>query len=131
MKRKILGVLTAVATLFAGVLAPAAVFADNEFTTDACSIADAAQKEALGCNQSKTAPSVVTGILQGVISIMGILAVVMIIVGGQRYMTANGDPQKVAQAKNIITWSLVGLIIAMLAFAIVTFISSGIAGSGE
>ena len=52
----------------------------------------------------------------------------MIIAAGQRYITANGDPGKIAQSKTMIIYSIVGLIVAVLAFAIVTFIQTAIFG---
>ena len=54
--------------------------------------------------------------------IVAALAVVMIIVGGIRYVLSAGNQAAVTAAKSTIVYSVIGLIIALLAFAIVNFI---------
>lgn len=54
--------------------------------------------------------------------VLGIVAVVMIIVGGIKYATANGDASKVKSAKDTVMYSVVGLIVAIMAWGIVTFV---------
>ena len=51
-----------------------------------------------------------------------IIAVIMIIVGGIKYVTSNGDSSKITSAKNTILYSVVGLVVALLAYAIVGFV---------
>jgi len=55
------------------------------------------------------------------------IAVLMIVIGGLRYILAHGDPSAVAQARNSMLYALVGLIIIMVAFSIVTFVVRWIA----
>lgn len=132
MIKRFLG--TIIAMLFGMSMATAGtlpVFADNTWTSDACSSADAGQRAALGCDDGgTTAPKVVTNLLQVAISIVGIVSVVMIIVAGARFISAQGDPAQVQQAKNMIMYSVIGLIVAILSFAIVTFISTNIFAQG-
>lgn len=78
-----------------------------------------------------------SGILTQMINMMlfavGILSVIMLIYGGLRYVLSNGDSKKVDAAKNTILYAIVGLIIAMLSYAIINFIISlfmGSAGTG-
>jgi hypothetical protein len=54
--------------------------------------------------------------------IVGVAAVIMIIVGGFRYITSGGDSTKVGGAKNTLIYAIVGLIIVALAQAIVHFV---------
>lgn len=54
--------------------------------------------------------------------ILGILAVIMIIAGGIRYTISAGDASKVKAAKDTVLYSVVGLIVALLAWAIVRFV---------
>jgi len=54
--------------------------------------------------------------------IIGTVAVIMIILGGIRYTTSNGDSSQVTAAKNTILYSVIGLVVALLAFAIINFI---------
>ncbi len=54
--------------------------------------------------------------------IVGIAAVVMVIIGGFKYITSNGDSSNISSAKNTIIYALIGLAIAVLAQAIVAFV---------
>lgn len=54
--------------------------------------------------------------------IVGIVAVIMIIVGGFRYIVSGGDSGKVGDAKNTILYALIGLVIVALAQFIVRFV---------
>lgn len=128
--KKIVMILLSVLTIAFGtftIVRP--VMAENKLTEKACEAADEQQKAALGCDTNDQAPSVITFILNGVISIVGILAVGMLVVAGQRYITSSGDPGKVQQAKDMIVYSLVGVVIALLAFAVVNFVLGGIFGA--
>lgn len=54
--------------------------------------------------------------------IIGAVAVIMIILGGIRYVTSNGESAQITAAKNTILYSVIGLVVALLAYAIVNFI---------
>jgi hypothetical protein len=56
--------------------------------------------------------------------IIGIVAVLMIIVGGFRYIISGGDSGNVSSAKNTILYAIIGLIIVVFAQYIVKFILS-------
>ena len=56
--------------------------------------------------------------------IIGAISVIMLIIGGIRYTTSNGDQQAVQNAKNTILYAVVGLVIAILAFAAINFVIS-------
>ena len=64
-----------------------------------------------------------------VLSVLGIIAVIVIIIGGFTYMTSAGDAAKLTKAKNTILYGIVGLVIALLAYAIVNFVLSTVFGS--
>ena len=64
----------------------------------------------------------VTTILNAVIGALGIVAVIVIILGGVQYMTSTGDAAKVKKAKDTILYGIIGLVICVLAFAIVNFV---------
>ena len=63
-----------------------------------------------------------TDIINFFLYVGGIVAVVMIIVSGIQMTTSAGDPGAVKKAKNTLTWSIVGLLIMILAYAIVNFV---------
>lgn len=60
--------------------------------------------------------------------IVGVVAVIMIIYGGFRYITSGGDSGNVTNAKNTILYALVGLVIVALAQFIVKFVLSKATG---
>lgn len=55
----------------------------------------------------------------------GVIAVIMIVVAGIQYITSNGDSTKVVTAKYAIFYSAVGLVVVLLAFAIVNIVLGG------
>ena len=60
-------------------------------------------------------------------SVMGFLAVGMIVYGGFMLLTAQGDPARIKRGKDVVLYSVIGVILVMLAYAIVNFVmNSGI-----
>jgi len=59
---------------------------------------------------------------------VGAISVVMLIYGGFRYILSGGDAKKVTDAKNTILYAIIGLIISLLAYAIVNFILTSVIG---
>lgn len=126
--RRLVGVLLmAIVTVAAFGGLSGDVMAANSFDQKACNeITDAAQKAALGCSESRQATSVVNNLFNVVISVTGIVAVLVIVFGGQRYIVSRGDPGKIAMAKNMIIYGVIGMIVAALAYAIVNFVLKGV-----
>lgn len=54
--------------------------------------------------------------------IIGAISVIMLIIGGIRYTVSGGDSSAVTAAKNTILYAVVGIIVAILAYAIVNFV---------
>lgn len=54
--------------------------------------------------------------------IAGAIAVVMIVLGGLKYITSNGNADQVKSAKNTIMYAVIGLVVAIAAYAIVGFV---------
>ncbi len=52
----------------------------------------------------------------------GIIAVIMIILGGYWYVLSGGDPQKTKKAKDTILYAVIGLVISISAWIIVGFV---------
>ena len=76
-----------------------------------------------GCD-SGTGPSVESTVqtaINIVSWIVGIIAVIMIIVGGAKYVTSGGDSNGIQSAKNTIMYALIGIVIVALAQVIVQF----------
>ena len=64
----------------------------------------------------------VTLVLQIVFGIIGALAVIMLMVAAVRLIGAQGEPGQVAKARNSIVYAVIGIAVALLAEAIVTFV---------
>lgn len=64
-----------------------------------------------------------------VLYIVGVIAVIMLIIGGIKYVVSGGDAKKVTDAKNTVLYAIIGLIIAFLAFAIVNFVITSLPSS--
>lgn len=74
-----------------------------------------------------TKPSnVVWNIVRFVLLALGGVAVIMIIVGGFQYATSQGESAAITKAKNTILYAVIGLVVALSAAGIVTFITSNI-----
>lgn len=58
--------------------------------------------------------------------LVGAIAVIMIIIGGLRYVTSGGDQSSVSSAKNTILYAVIGVIVAFAGYAIVNFVIDAI-----
>lgn len=127
--KKLLLTFCAVLTLATPALVPAvASAADTNIRKGLCSGAnfniDTANQT--DCVASEANVNTFQGTLNKVINIIsilvGVLAVVMIIFGGFKYITSGGEAEKVKGAKNTILYGLIGIIIVALAQLIVKFV---------
>lgn len=68
-------------------------------------------------------PSLVANGVKILFFVVGVAAVVVIIVGGLLYVVSAGNPDRTKQAKDAVLYAVIGLVVAGLAFAIVTYIT--------
>ena len=61
--------------------------------------------------------------------IIGAISVIMLIIGGIRYVISGGDQAQVTAAKNTILYAIVGIVVAFLAYAAVNFVTQALAGT--
>lgn len=87
-------------------------------TDDNCSEAEA----------EESVNSIITTIIDIFSLVVGFVSVIMIIVGGFKYITSGGNDASVAGAKNTILFAIVGLVIVALAQVIVRFVLSRVEG---
>jgi Type IV secretion system pilin len=121
-------VLILIATMFSVfVFTPQLAFADAK--SEICrgvNTASGATGSACGSGSG------VTGILATVLNllsfIVGIAAVIMIIIGGLKYITSGGESSNVNSAKNTILYAVIGLVIVALAQVIVRFVLKRVSG---
>lgn len=62
--------------------------------------------------------------------LIGAISVIMLIIGGIRYVVSGGDSTAVTNAKNTILYAIVGVVVAILAYAVVNFVIGSFAGQG-
>jgi len=70
--------------------------------------------------------TVAKNLIQVILGFLGIIAVVIILLGGFKWMTAAGNEDKVGEAKKIIIAGVIGLIIILGAWAIANFVLSNV-----
>lgn len=104
-------------------VSPSAVWADansDAVTHQAC----LDNPGAIGCNGVKIfgQQGIVTTIISTLIFVVGAVSVVMIVIGGLRYALSGGDSAGIKSAKDTILYAVVGLVVAILAYAIVQFV---------
>lgn len=61
--------------------------------------------------------------------LVGAISVIMLIIGGIRYVISGGDQAQVTSAKNTILYAIVGIVVAFLAYAAVNFVTQALAGT--
>lgn len=110
---------SAVATLWAG-----RVMAASNPAQDGADAAkpDGVPTDLLGEN------GIFTQITTTALYIIGFISVIMLIWGGLRYIVSGGDSKKVTDAKNTILYAIIGLVIAIFAYAIIKFVLTSIGG---
>lgn len=130
MRRLLVIILSLVSlSVSAGVmLAPSAAMAYDAFH-DACAQSNPSNGVPEVCNTPANAPDPISGangIIVKVVNILsiiiGIASVIMIIIGGLRYVLSNGDSNSINGAKNQILYALVGLVVAAAAQSIIVFV---------
>ena len=72
-----------------------------------------------------------TTIVNIMLFIIGALSVIMLIIGGIRYTISGGNASAITAAKNTIMYAIVGIIVAVLAYAIVNFVLTTLVGGGS
>jgi hypothetical protein len=125
-------------------MAPATVHAQaaqNQNTTTDCNSVTSGISHGADCAKPTNAPSNLFGansifvtITNILLFIIGAIAVIMLIIGGVRYVVSAGDQNAVTSAKNTILYAIIGIVVAFLAYAAVNFVSSqlqnGTSGTG-
>lgn len=82
-------------------------------------------QQKVGGNENKTSlEDQIKIVVNIMLFILGAIAVIMIIIGGIRYATSNGDSSSIKAAKDTILYAVIGLVVAIMSYAIVNFIVS-------
>lgn len=120
MKRIRHFILTTFIALFGLVATP---FVATTGAIDVYSGACSGNSSALcGASKKDDLPGIVKNVINLLFFVIGVIAVIMIVIGGIRYATSGGDSSQVQAAKNTVLYAVIGLVVAILAFAIVNFV---------
>ncbi|HEY5806226.1 MAG TPA: pilin [Candidatus Saccharimonadales bacterium] len=107
---------------------PAAVYAQNDIGDCLSQGSDLITGDGTTCNPGGTSEgaekiqNIVTMIINIFSIIVGIVAVIMIIYGGFKYITSGGDSGNITSAKNTIIYAIIGLVVVALAQFLVKFV---------
>jgi hypothetical protein len=128
----ILAVGFGAASVAAGMVAsPSALGAacDNDITTTPLANG-AGCAQAAGTSSNLFAPGgAFQTISDTLIFIIGAVAVIFLIIGGLRYVVSNGDPKNVSAAKDTILYAIIGIVVAVVSFAVVSFVITSLSKS--
>jgi len=126
--------LAAFCLLAAPALVPAEVFAQNEiqsgltcgseFDVSSATSGTANCVPADGEDPGERLNGIIRLVINIFSLVVGVVAVIMIIIGGLKYITSGGDSGNVTSAKNTILYAIIGLVIVALAQFIVRFVLS-------
>ena len=124
MIQKITLALTSLLAVF--VLSAAPVGAINVFKE--CDSNTNKNTSVCKAKDSDDANSMIKSVINTILIILGSVAVLMIVIGGIRYVTSNGEAAHVKSAKDTILYAVIGLVVAILAYAIVNFVITKLVG---
>ena len=125
-------ILISVITMLSLSLAPAALMSSAAYAGTPCpsSPGDATTQVLIGidqtgnnCSDAKVEKTVST-VVRIISYIAGVIAVIMILVSGFKFMTSSGDAGRTASARSTLIYALIGLAVAALAQVIVQFVLS-------
>ena len=130
-KLAVCGIISALALTFAVTLPTFAVSCPaGSLRASANSLAECNVPESSGGSAQADFSQSVGTIVKFIVGIAGVIAVVIIIIAGINIAVSQGDPAKLAKATKAIIFAAVGLVVCLLAFAIVNFALDGIGGAG-
>lgn len=124
IKRVIMSVAILVGVAGA-VLPTATAGAINVFDPDsgaACTDDAAAKTDICKAGKTDKLQGYVKPIINIILYILAVVAVIVIIIGGFMYVVSGGDSATITKAKNTILYAVIGLVVAILAYAIVNFV---------
>lgn len=111
-------------TLMAPALVPVSVLAQPNIEEGLCEGANLQVGET-DCNQDDpegTVNNIITTVINIFSVLVGVVAVVMIIIGGMKYITSGGDSNNISAAKTTIIYAIIGLVVVALAQVVVRFV---------
>lgn len=127
-RHALVSLLSAAILVFVPLAVPAVASAASDIENDLCGGTNLSVSDASGCssqsinNSTGKINSFITTLVNIFSVVVGIVAVIMILVGGFNYITSGGDSNKITSARTTIMYALIGLVIVALAQFMVQFV---------
>lgn len=89
---------------------------------------------AQGSDQATTlfgSAGIFTTITNVMLFIVGAISVIMVVIGGLRYVISGGNSTNITTAKNTILYAIIGLIISIMAYAMINFVITSLMPGNE
>ena len=106
-------------------VAPAFAIGEGGFSSGVSS----ARGAGVPTNLADGEDSIIRRIINILLYAIGVVSVVMLIFGGFRYVVSGGKKESVTDAKNTILYAIVGLLLAIFAYAIIQFVVGAAIGT--
>lgn len=127
MKKLFAGLMVTLALVMGGVGVLQPAFVSAAAKDDVCAGVGIAGGAGQGCQTPTTGPtldSTIKTVINLISLAVGIVSVIMIIIGGLKYIMSAGDSNNISGAKNTIMYAIIGLVVVALAQLIVKFVLS-------
>ena len=84
-----------------------------------------------GLDMNLSVGNVVATVIKAFLGLLGIIFIILILIAGFNWMTAQGDEQKIEKAKETLSRAIIGLIIIVAAYSITYFVFNNLGWSGS
>ena len=85
-----------------------------------------ASVDEVGGSEASGLPATIKNTINILLYVAGVIAVIIIVIGGIRFVTSEGDANSANKAKNSVVFAAVGLVLAVIAYAIVNLVLSNL-----
>lgn len=118
--KKVVALLFSAIAVLVFTAAPLPVLAAD--CSDVVNCIDQGNQKAAGSNSNKSVQDLLKTITNVLLFLIGAVSVIMIVIGGFRYVTSRGDATQTTAAKNTILYAVIGVVVAAAGYAIVNFV---------
>jgi uncharacterized membrane protein len=131
MKKLLFALLASATLLVSGSLVAAPAFAAPSDEANKKAVCEGVALTGGSCDEDpdgSTVQGTITTVINVLSFVIGVVAVIMVIIGGLKYITSTGDSNSINGAKNTILYAIIGLVIVAVAQVIVQFVITQVPG---
>lgn len=119
---KKLKLILSIALLFSAISAPIVALNSPQVDAQAANQIRKGVNQAGGDKNKTSLPAFIENITNILLFLVGVIAVIAIVISGLRFVTANGNQDQISSARNGIIYAVIGIAVAIMAYAIVRFV---------